>query len=162
MHWLQSLDTALFHFVNSTLANPFFDWLMPMLSGKGVPWLAAVVFAVPVALVFGSVRLRLCVLLMVLVVALGDPLVVGTIKDAVCRPRPFVTLPDARHFGETGKGYVPPLPDGSLPPEANVHSFPFGPCRQLVCDGHGGLSVLPAQRVVHVSARGGGGLFARL
>ena len=34
MHWLQSLDTALFHFINGALANPFFDWLMPVLSGN--------------------------------------------------------------------------------------------------------------------------------
>ena len=33
MQWLQSLDTALFHFVNGTLGNPLFDWLMPILSG---------------------------------------------------------------------------------------------------------------------------------
>jgi membrane-associated phospholipid phosphatase len=124
MHWLQSLDTALFLFVNGTLANPLFDWLMPLLSGNGVPWLAAVVLAVPLALVFGSTRLRICAVLMVLVVALGDPLVVGTIKDSVQRPRPFVTIQDARLFGEAGKGYQPPLADGSLAPKANRHSFP--------------------------------------
>ena len=124
MHWFQSLDTALFHFINRALANPFFDWLMPVLSGVGVPWLAAVMVAVPVVLYFGSTRLRLCALLMVLVVALGDPLVVGTIKDSVSRPRPFVTLPDARLFGETGKGYVAPMADGTLPANANRHSFP--------------------------------------
>ncbi len=33
MHWLQTLDTNLFLFVNRSLANPFFDWLMPILSG---------------------------------------------------------------------------------------------------------------------------------
>ncbi|MGA2244612.1 MAG: glycosyltransferase family 39 protein [Verrucomicrobiota bacterium] len=124
MHWLQSLDTGLFHFVNGTLANPLFDWLMPVLSGNGLPWLLAVVLAVPVILLFGSARLRLCALLMVVVVALGDPLVVGTIKDSVLRPRPYVTLPDARQFGEQGKGYLRPLADGSLAPTANRHSFP--------------------------------------
>ena len=96
MHWLQSLDTALFHFINGALANPFFDRLMPILSGNGVPWLVAVVIAVPVILLFGSTRLRICALLMVLVVALGDPLVIGSVKHAVARPRPFVTLPEAR------------------------------------------------------------------
>ena len=35
MHWLQTLDTHLFLFVNRSLANPFFDWLMPVLSGNG-------------------------------------------------------------------------------------------------------------------------------
>jgi membrane-associated phospholipid phosphatase len=124
MHWLLSLDTALFRFINGALANPFFDWLMPVLSGIGVPWLVAVVIAVPAVLLFGSTRLKICALLMVLIVAIGDPLVVGTIKDAVSRPRPFVTLPDARLFGETGKGYVPPMADGTLPANANIHSFP--------------------------------------
>jgi membrane-associated phospholipid phosphatase len=33
MHWLQTLDTALFHFINRSLSNPLFDWLMPLLSG---------------------------------------------------------------------------------------------------------------------------------
>jgi len=124
MHWLFSLDTALFHFINSTLSNPFFDWLMPILSGNGVPWLIGVVIAVPLVVIFGSTRLRICALLMVLTVALGDPLIVGTIKDSVKRPRPFVVVKDARLFGEVGKGYVEPLPDGSLPPKANRHSFP--------------------------------------
>jgi len=124
MHWLLSIDTALFHFINTTLANPFFDWLMPLISGKGVPWLGAVILAVPLVLYFGTPRLRLCALLMLFVVALGDPLVVGTVKKSVERPRPFVTQPAARLFGETGKGYVAPLPDGSLPPKANRRSFP--------------------------------------
>jgi len=124
MHWLLSLDTALFHFINGTLANPFFDWLMPVLSGNNVPWLWAVILGVPVLLYFGSARLRLCVFLMVLVVALGDPLVIGTFKNTVGRPRPFVVLRDARLFGHPGLGYVTPLPDGTLPPTANRHSMP--------------------------------------
>ncbi len=59
-------------------------------------------------LCFGSARARLCALMIVLVVALGDPLVVNTVKHAMHRPRPFVTLPDARVFGVVGQGYVPP------------------------------------------------------
>lgn len=124
MHWLHSIDTALFHFINSTLANPFFDWLMPILSGSGVPWLATAIIAVPAILYFGSPRLRLCALMMVLVVSLGDGLVINTVKKSVLRPRPFVTQPDARLFGEMGKGYLAPLPDGSLSPKANRSSFP--------------------------------------
>ena len=48
MQWLQSLDTALFHFVNGTLGNPLFDWLMPILSGgNGVMrWFSLVVVVV--------------------------------------------------------------------------------------------------------------------
>jgi len=94
MHWLLSIDHALFHFINSTLSNPFFDWLMPILSGHGVPWLPVVIIGVPIALYFGSNRLRLCAAFMLLVVALGDPLIVGTIKSAVGRARPCVSIPD--------------------------------------------------------------------
>lgn len=124
MHWLQTLDLALFHLINGMMSNPFFDWLMPVLSGRGVPWLIAVVIVVPWFLLFASRRLKICALLMVLAVSLGDPLVIGSIKNLVSRPRPFVTVPDARLFGEAGKGYVAPLPDGTLPANANRHSMP--------------------------------------
>ena len=124
MHWLFSLDRALFLFINRTLANPFFDWLMPLLSGNGVPWLPAALIAGLVILFRGNVRLKLCALFMVLVVSLGDPLIIGTVKDTVSRPRPFVALPEARLFGNVGKGYVPRMANGELPANANVHSLP--------------------------------------
>jgi membrane-associated phospholipid phosphatase len=130
MHWLQSLDTNLFHLINGTLANPFFDWLMPLLSGNGVPWLGAIVIAVPAVMIWGSARLRLGALMMVLVVSLGDGLVVNTVKKSIARPRPFVTQPDARlyqletHNFKLAAGYIAPLPDWSLPPNANRRSLP--------------------------------------
>ena len=111
MHWLQTIDIALFRFINGSLSNPFFDWLMPIMSGgDGVMrWFVPLAVAVVVgALAFGSARARLCALMVALVIVLGDPLVVNTIKHLVHRPRPFVTLPDARVFGIVGNGYVPP------------------------------------------------------
>ena len=108
MHWLLSLDVALFHFINRALSNPFFDWLMPVLSGRGVPWLPAVLIAVPAIFLFGSRRLKLCALLMVLVVAIGDPLVIGSVKDAVARPRPCLALTDTvARLGCTTSGSMP-------------------------------------------------------
>lgn len=109
MHWLESLDIALFHFINGALVNPFFDWLMPILSGHGIGWfIPLAVVTVLAAISFSKARARLCALMIFLVVALGDPLVINTIKHAVERPRPFVTLPDARIFGVVGQGYVAP------------------------------------------------------
>ena len=111
MHWLQTLDTGLFHFINRSLANPFFDWLMPILSGANGAMRGSSCCSLPprsTRCASATRALRLCVLLMVLVVALGDPLIINTVKHAVARPRPFVTLPDARLFGVVGKGYVPP------------------------------------------------------
>jgi 4-amino-4-deoxy-L-arabinose transferase-like glycosyltransferase/membrane-associated phospholipid phosphatase len=108
MHWFQTLDTALFHFINGGMSNRFFDWLMPVMSGRGVPWLIAVVITVPAIIFLGSLRLRLCALLMVLVVALGDPLVVGTIRQAIARPRPCLALPDVvERLGCTTSGSLP-------------------------------------------------------
>ena len=110
MHWLQTLDANLFLFINRSLVNPVFDWLMPVLSGSGgvMHWFVPLVAVAAIGvLCLGNARLRLCVLLMVLVVLLGDPLIVNTIKHAVARPRPFVVLPDARVFGVVGNGYVP-------------------------------------------------------
>jgi undecaprenyl-diphosphatase len=111
MHWLQSLDTSLFFFVNRALVNPFFDWLMPVLSGNNGVKNEFIVLAVAVGvalLCFGNRRLRLCVFLTILIVATNDALICNTIKHAVARPRPFVTLPEARLSGKIGKGYIPP------------------------------------------------------
>src|SRR5882724_9374915 len=91
MYWLQALDIKLFHFINGSLSNPLFDWLMPILSGgNGVMqiFVPAAITATLAAIFFGNTKIRLCVLMMFLVVALGDPLIVNTIKHAVARSRP--------------------------------------------------------------------------
>jgi 4-amino-4-deoxy-L-arabinose transferase-like glycosyltransferase/membrane-associated phospholipid phosphatase len=107
MHWLQTLDTRLFDFVNQSLANPVFDWLMPVLSGNALFFPA--LFLLIVGLLWKSnARLRLCIVLLVIILPLGDTFICNTIKHAVARPRPFVTLPEARLFGSPGKGYIPP------------------------------------------------------
>ena len=111
MHWLQTLDTNLFLFLNLKLVNPFFDWLMPILSGSnGVKYylIAAAVAAGVAMIYFGKSRARLCVVLTVLIVGTNDGLICNTLKYAVARPRPFVTLPEARLFGNVGKGYIAP------------------------------------------------------
>ena len=131
MHWLQTLDINLFFFVNRSLANPFFDWLMPILSGNnGVKTdFLVLVAAVGVALLcFGNRRLRLCVLLTALIVATNDGLICNTIKHAVARPRPFVVLPEARVFGAASKDYIPPQVDSNdadmMSGRSSRHSMP--------------------------------------
>jgi membrane-associated phospholipid phosphatase len=111
MHWLQSLDTSLFYFINRSLSNPFCDWLMPLLSGgHGVMrWFVPLaILTIILMLGFGKTRLRLCALMIFLVVALGDPLIVNTIKKAVDRPRPCMALPDViERLGCTHTGGMP-------------------------------------------------------
>jgi membrane-associated phospholipid phosphatase len=111
MHWFQSLDTALFHFINGRLGNPVFDWLMPLLSGGNgaMRWfvIAAVVTFI-VVLIRAGARGRICALLVLAVVAAGDPLIIGTIKNAIARPRPCLALPDVvERLGCSHSGSMP-------------------------------------------------------
>ncbi len=46
--------------------------------------------------------------MLALIVGTNDGLICNTLKHAIARSRPFVTLPEARMFGTIGKGYVPP------------------------------------------------------
>ncbi|HWY31270.1 MAG TPA: glycosyltransferase family 39 protein [Candidatus Acidoferrum sp.] len=111
MQWLQTLDTALFHFVNRSLSNPVFDWLMPIVSGGhgALRWFTiAVVLGFVIAMVRGGARGRICALMLLIVVAAGDPLVIGTIKNAVGRPRPCLALSDVvERLGCSGSGSMP-------------------------------------------------------
>jgi len=122
IHGLQALDTSAFYFINHSLANPVFDWLMPILSG-GKWFVALAVVTAIFALVKGDTRLRLCILMLAVVLAAGDGLVTNTIKHAVARPRPFVTLPDDRLYGVVGKGHDSPA-DKIPSPTANLNSMP--------------------------------------
>lgn len=111
MHWLPALDTGLFHFINGSLSNPLFDRVMPLLSGAGnvMHWFVlAVVIAFAAALILGDARARLCALLIFLAVAIGDGLIVNTIKHAVHRPRPCLALADVvERLGCTTSGSMP-------------------------------------------------------
>ena len=165
MHWLQALDTSLFLFVNRSLANPVFDWLMPILSGNAFFFPA--LFLLGVGLLWkGNARLRLCVLLLVLILPLGDGLVTNTIKHAVARPRPFVTLPEARLFGTVGKGYVPPETgdngSGHVRQQRQPHQHAFVARGQLVCRHDDSFHLLPAQPLVHAADGARRLVFARL
>jgi 4-amino-4-deoxy-L-arabinose transferase-like glycosyltransferase/membrane-associated phospholipid phosphatase len=111
MHWLQTIDTALFRFINGSLSNPVFDWLMPLMSGEGGVMRWFILFAVAAlggTLCFGSARARLCALTTAFVVVLGDPLVVNTIKHLVNRSRPCMVLPGVvERLGCTASGSMP-------------------------------------------------------
>jgi 4-amino-4-deoxy-L-arabinose transferase-like glycosyltransferase len=102
MNWLPSLDSAVFRWVNQSLAHPWLDWLMPVLSGNALFTPALVLLAV-VLLWKGGVRGRLCVLMLVLVVGALNNAVVDALKHAFDRHRPFVDLPDVRLLVGRGK-----------------------------------------------------------
>ena len=91
MHWLHTLDVGVFRFINGTLSNPFFDVLMPFASGN--KFFFPVLAIVGMLLLWkGGKRGWICLLMAVLILGPGDSYVCNTIKHAIARPRPFVTL----------------------------------------------------------------------
>ena len=107
MHWLQQVDTALFHFINQSLANPVFDWLMRFASGNDLFGPAVAIVAI-ILLWKGGTRGRLFVLALVLALVITDPLVVNNLKKLVGRERPFLVLEGVRCLvGKGGSGSFP-------------------------------------------------------
>jgi membrane-associated phospholipid phosphatase len=107
MSWLLSIDLALFRWINQTLSNPVCDLLMPLLSNSKLILLPALV-AVPFLLWRGSARLRTCLIFAIAAVALGEPLIVGPLKEAIGRPRPADTVPETRMLVGRGKARAMP------------------------------------------------------
>ncbi len=103
MHWLQTLDTGLFHLVNPALSNSFLDIVMPFFSGN-VFFIPAVVIAGILLIWKDGARGRMFLLMFILAIALGDPLVCNTLKHLIGRPRPFLTLPDVHMPASIGRG----------------------------------------------------------
>jgi membrane-associated phospholipid phosphatase len=89
--WLLSLDVAVFRFVNGTLSNSFLDTIMPWMAGN--VWFFPVLIAAAAVLLWkGGARARLMALMLAIVVPLGDGWITNSIKHAVERPRPCLTL----------------------------------------------------------------------
>lgn len=122
---LQSIDESLFRFFNQKLANPVFDVLMPFLSGNQL-FIPAVVVTVLLMLWRGGCKGRIYVLMIAILLGLGDPFVCNPLKHYFQRPRPFITLTDARRPG-TDKMSSPAPATGETPsvkPRRGYNSMP--------------------------------------
>ncbi len=107
MLWLQTLDVALFRFINQTLSNPLFDTVMPWLSGNRMFVLLALLFAAGL-LWRGRGKALLFILVLALVVGVTDGLVGNSLKHALGRVRPCTALEQVRVLvGCSGSGSMP-------------------------------------------------------
>jgi membrane-associated phospholipid phosphatase len=131
VHWLHTLDVGVFRFINGTLSNPVFDLIMPFASGNKF-FFPALGLVGMLLLWKGGKRGWLCALMTALILWPGDSLICNTLKHAVARPRPFVTLPDVNRPENTIKSPLAHVPRmerwqsdfGSPPGEPNHNSFP--------------------------------------
>lgn len=85
--FLEVIDRTLFQFINSTLANPVTDFLMPMVT---LGLYLKLFFGVALFLILwkGDRRLRLAVIFSLLTVTLTDQLSSAVIKPLIERSRP--------------------------------------------------------------------------
>jgi 4-amino-4-deoxy-L-arabinose transferase-like glycosyltransferase/membrane-associated phospholipid phosphatase len=125
VHWIQSIDLALFRFLNTTLSNPVFDQVMPFASGNRF-FMPVLVITGLVLLWKGGRRARLCLLMAALIIPAGDGLITNTLKHAFARPRPFVTLENVRLYGVEKKSPPPePMLTAAAPSgQPNHNSLP--------------------------------------
>ncbi len=91
LDFLNQIDLLLFQFMNGFLSNPFFDWIMPIITDPQnwvLPLLAYIVFA----LGFDKKRGRIAFVLLILAIALVDSIAGHIIKPAFGRLRPSHAL----------------------------------------------------------------------
>jgi undecaprenyl-diphosphatase len=89
--FIQQVDVTLFYLFNTTLQNPFFDWLMPFVTEK-THWFP-VWFIVIVFLIWkGGRKGRIAVILIIPLIFMSDQLSAGLFKPLFARTRPCVAL----------------------------------------------------------------------
>ncbi len=108
MQWLHQLDVGVFRCVNSLASrNDFADEVMRFCAGN--IFFAPLLILVAILAVWkGGIRGRICLLVAVVLLSLGDPLIWNMIKHAVSRDRPFLQL-DGVHLlvGRGSSGSMP-------------------------------------------------------
>lgn len=109
MDWMQSLDVRVFRFINHSLSNPLFDQALPFFSWNPlfVPSLAVLTIGL---LWKGGARGRLFLFFLALAILVGDGVIIGSLKRAIGRPRPFLSLADANVL--IGRGASGSMPSG--------------------------------------------------
>lgn len=90
IEFLSSIDVAVFHFINVTLANPVGDFLWPLITdyNRKLPVQVLLVAVWVLLIVRGGARGRTAALLLVPVLFCADKLSSSLIKDLFSRPRP--------------------------------------------------------------------------
>ncbi|MCE5304654.1 phosphatase PAP2 family protein [bacterium] len=103
MDLLLSIDQSLFYFLNVTIANPVFDFLMPIITERN-NWFV-IYFALIVFLIVKYKQKGLIIVLALLVaVGISDYLTSHIIKEAVGRLRPCWTLQNVHLLVPCGGG----------------------------------------------------------
>ena len=107
MQFLESIDKALFSFINISLANPVTDFIMPIITSDN---LLRVVYGIMIVLVLikGSCKWKRALFYSVIVLLLTDQLVAGLLKPLFARARPCHIFTEINLLVNCGAGMSMP------------------------------------------------------
>jgi undecaprenyl-diphosphatase len=118
MNNLQNLDAAFFHFINGTLQNPVFDFLMPFITDLNKHTSVLIIVGILLALLFvkGGTKGKYAVVVLAFGILLSDQLNSSVAKFILARPRPCHVLQHVHLLVSCGSGY-------SFPSSHAVNNF---------------------------------------
>lgn len=91
LDFLITIDASLMYFLNDTLRNPIFNWIMPWFD-YDVAWRTPLIIAFLLLMIFGKKRDRIIGLGAIFLLLITDPLAYRLIKPWVSRIRPCNVL----------------------------------------------------------------------
>ena len=118
MEYLNTIDTALFHFINASLSNPVFDVVMPFLTDLNKSRIVLVIVATLLLwmIIRGNKSVRLAAILLIVTIIFSDQINSSVIKFLWLRQRPCRILHDVHLLVSCGSGY-------SFPSSHAVNNF---------------------------------------
>lgn len=93
MEYLIKIDKAIFYFINKTLQNTFFDWLMPFITDFGNFKIPIIIGAL-LLFILGKKKERVFIVLLIVSILIADFIAVQFFKKIFMRVRPCNALPD--------------------------------------------------------------------
>jgi undecaprenyl-diphosphatase len=118
IEYLNTLDVKCFYFINSSLSNLVFDYLMPFLTDLNKQKMVlAFIIALLIWMIFrGNRNVRIAALCLIITIIISDQLSSSIIKYLFERPRPCRALTNVHLLVSCGSGY-------SFPSSHAVNNF---------------------------------------
>jgi undecaprenyl-diphosphatase len=103
IHFLINIDVILFYFLNSTIANPVFDFIMPIIT-KQQNWYIIYLGLILFLIIEYKQKGLIIVLVLLVAVGISDFISSQVIKEAVGRLRPCRSLSNIHLLVPCGAG----------------------------------------------------------
>lgn len=91
MGYLIEIDKAIFYFINKTIQNPFFDWLMPFITKLG-NFKIPIIIGFVLLFILGRKKERVFLILLIATILFADYIATQFIKYIFIRVRPCNAL----------------------------------------------------------------------